>query len=160
MDDQLNKLTEDNINLNKICEEQEIKLDAFQKENSLLKEENSGAYKGRLYLEKKHVELENQLESLIKENEKLNRICHQRDSENQICAEKLDKMFDDNGRLYEEVSKLKAHLNLLSDQNRILEEELKIIKDQDQIIKSQLQRRDKINQIVNENNNRLGKGYV
>jgi hypothetical protein len=71
------------------------------------------------------------------------------------AREKHDKMFEDNSRLYEEIQKLKSHVNLVTEQNHILEEELNLIKDQDQIIKSHLQRRNKISNIVTDNRNRV-----
>jgi len=159
LDLKLVKLTEDNFNLNKVCEEQERKIDRLNRDFSITKEENSSGYKNQMYLEKRLADLQAEVDDLIAENNQIQRTLKIKDSEVEVGQDKQDKMFDDNSRLYDEVQRLKNHLNVLTDQNRILEDKLEMVKDQDQIIKSHLQRRNMINDVVHENRNRITNSY-
>jgi len=159
LDLKLVKLTEDNFNLNKVCEEQERKIDRLNRDFSITKEENSSGYKNQMYLEKRLADLQAEVDDLFAENNQIQRTLKIKDSEVEVGQDKQDKMFDDNSRLYDEVQRLKNHLNVLTDQNRILEDKLEMVKDQDQIIKSHLQRRNMINDVVHENRNRITNSY-
>lgn len=155
LDFKVQKLTEDNISLSRLCDEQEERINRVEKEMSLAKEEGNAFYKHQLTLEKQLVELERELKYLTSENAKLKRQANISEKEVAQAKGQHDKMFEDNSKLYEEIQKLKLHVEVVTEQNHLLEDELNIIKDQDQIIKSHLQRRNKISDLVTDNRNRV-----
>jgi len=150
-------LDKSNSELSKTISDLNFKINSLQEKEKLLNKKTSELD----MLSKEHThtkaKLENsQYETISKEKEMttvkseynlIEQDLNHKHQELKVSAERQDKMFEDNIKLYEELEYMKNQVLALVDQNKYLIDELEAVKEEYNIIDSQLQRRENINSL-------------